>query len=125
MKKRIVCAVLACALLAGILTAGFVTAGSNATAEEGQGRQVSDFFYIQIYDADDQVVTRYKVTLTGMLYNKSREVTDVSFDREFGDECETIYSIDGDMVGVVITHPTEGYLMRVFLLDENGGFVEY
>ena len=29
------------------------------------------------------------------------------------------------MVGVVITHPTEGYLMRVFVLDENGEFVEY
>ena len=64
-------------------------------------------------------------TLTGMLFATSREVTSVTFDHEAGDVCETIHKIDGDMVGVVITHPTEGYLMRVFVLGENGEFVEY
>ena len=124
MKKRILCIVLACALLAGVVTAGVVVSGTNTASEEDRGRQVSDFFYIQIYGDGDQPVTRYKVTLTGTVFNKSREITAVTFDHEFGDVCETVHSIDGDMVGVVITHPTEGYLMRVFLLDENGQFVE-
>ena len=125
MRKRILCIVLACALLAGIVAVGFVTNEPGITSDGDKGRQVSDYFYIQIYGADDQVVARYKVTLTGTLFAKSREVTSVTFDHEAGDVCETIHKIDGDMVGVVITHPTEGYLMRVFVLDENGEFVEY
>ena len=76
------------------------------------------------FDGNDQVVSRYKITLTGTVSAGNREITAVSFDCEFGDVCETIQQIDGDMVGIIITHPTEGYLMRVFVLDENGVFSE-
>ena len=73
MRKRILCIVLACALLAGIVAVGFVTNEPGNTSDGDKGRQVSDYFYIQIYGADDQVVARYKVTLTGTLFAKSRE----------------------------------------------------
>lgn len=123
--KKVVCIILICALLAGTITAGFIAYGPGDNAEADDKRQVSDFFYIQIYDANDRVVSRYKVTLSGTVCAGTREITGVTFNLESGDVCETIQQIDGDMVGIVITHPTEGYLMRVFILDENGVFSEY
>ena len=125
MKKRIFCVILAVLLLGGIVTTGRFTVKPGNADKETESRQVSDYFYIQIYDTNDQVVSKYKVTLSGAVSAGTREITGVSFNLESGDACETIQQIDGDMVGIVITHPTEGYLMRVFVLDENGVFVEY
>ena len=125
MKKRVICMILAVVLLAGIATTGLVTYMPGDTGEENTSRQVSDYFYIQIYDVNDRVVSKYKVTLTGTVSARNREITGVSFELESGDACETIHQIDGDMAGVVVTHPTEGYLMRVFVLEENGEFSEY
>lgn len=124
MKKRVLSMMLVVVLLVGIVTAGSVAYGPAYSDEENQVRQVSDYFYIQIYDTNDQVVSRYKITLTGTVSARNREITGVSFVCEFGDLCETIQQIDGDMVGIIITHPTEGYLIRVFALDENGVFSE-
>ena len=125
MKKRIFCVILAVLLLGGIVSTGLFTDKPGNADKETESRQVSDYFYIQIYDTNDQVVSKYKVTLSGAVSAGTREITGVFFNLESGDACETIQKIDGDMVGIVITHPTEGYLMRVFVLDENGVFVEY
>lgn len=125
MKKRIFCVILAVLLLGGIVTTGLFTDKPGNADKETESRRVSDYFYIQIYDTNDQVVSKYKVTLSGAVSAGTREITGVSFNLESGDACETIQKIDGDMAGIVITHPTEGYLMRVFVLDENGVFVEY
>ena len=123
MKKRVLCIVLVCVLLAGIVTTGFVAYGPANNAEEE--RQVSDYFYIQIYNADNQVASKYKVTLTGTVSGRNRKIDSVDCELEFGDACETVSKINGDMVGILITHPTEGYLVRAFVLNENGEFAEY
>jgi len=125
LKKRICCVILACVILAGIAATGLAAFGPRRASGADDRQQVSDCFYIQIYNANDQVVSRYRVTLTGIVSDRSREITGAAFDHESGDVCQTVHRIDGDMVGIVITHPTEGYLMRVFVLDENGAFVEY
>ena len=104
-------------LLAGTVSAGFIAYNSNHDAEE-----VSDYFYLQIYNSDNQVVSKYRVTLTGMVSSASREITSVSFDLVSGDVCETDYAIDGNGASVTITHPTEGYLLRIFALGASGVF---
>lgn len=88
-------------------------------------QQTFDYFYIQLYNSDDQVVSKYKVTLTGMFSGLSSRITDVAVNYESGDKCETSYSVDGNKVLVTVTHPTEGYLEKTLILNANGTFSGY
>ena len=121
-KKRVLCIILACALLVGVIATGLIAYAPSGDGGATGERQVSDYFYMQIYNGEDQAVSRYKVTLTGTVSGRSREITAVSFICESGDICQTEYELDGDTAYVIITHPTEGYLLRGFILDANGNF---
>lgn len=124
-KKRAICFALACILLVGTISVGLMTYSSNDTfvdSNENNDQQVFDYFYAQIYDSNDQIVSKYKVTLTGTVSNTSREITSVSFSYISGDTCETGYNIDGDTATAFINHPTEGYLAWTFTLSESGVF---
>ena len=85
MKKRIFCVILAVLLLGGIVTTGLFTDKPGNADKETESRQVSDYFYIQMYDINDQVVSKYKVTLSGAVSAGTREITGVSFDLESGE----------------------------------------
>ena len=84
--------------------------------------QVTDCFYLQIYDSEDRIVSKYKITLTGTISDRTAEITSVTCINVSGDLCLSDYIIDGATVCVTITHPTEGKLMRIFALDANGKF---
>ncbi len=84
--------------------------------------EVTDYFFLQIYDSEYQPVTRYKLTLTGMISTTNREIESVAFEHIAGDECELGYEIDGDTVSVMITHSAEGCLLRIFTLNSSGEF---
>ena len=88
-------------------------------------KQISDYFFIQLYNSEDQVAATYKVTLTGMYSGLNSRITDVEVDYESGDKCETSYSVDGNRVVVTITHSTEGYLEKTLILNVNGTFSGY
>lgn len=86
-------------------------------------RQVSEYFYIQIYNDENQAVSKYKITLTGIFSSpRNRRIIDVSVSYEFGDICQTSYNIDGYNVTVTVTHPTEGQFEKFFVLGANGRF---
>lgn len=127
-KKRAVIIALTCMLLAGIISVGFITYTPDTTAVTpyaNDKQQVSDYFYVQIYNSEEQVVSKYKVTLTGMVSSTSRGITSVSFSSVSGDPCETNYDINGDTAYVTITHPTEGCWARIFTLSASGVFSGY
>ena len=86
---------------------------------------VTDDFFLNIYNSEYQTIAEYKVTLTGKISNAGNEIISVSFEHVSGDECEPDYEIDGNIVSVSITHPTEGRLLRILTLDENGVFSVY
>lgn len=86
---------------------------------------VTDDFFLNIYDSEYQTIAEYKVTLTGKISNAGNEIISVSFEHVSGDECDPDYEIDGNTVSVSITHPTEGRLLRILTLDENGVFSVY
>lgn len=86
---------------------------------------VTDDFFLNIYNSEYQTVAEYKVTLTGKISNAGNEIISVSFEHVFGDECETDYEIDGNTVSISITHPTEGSLLRILTLSEDGAFSSY
>lgn len=119
--KKIICMVLACILLVGLISVGFIAYAPDKNDE----REVSDFFYIQLYNSENQVVSKYKVTLTGAVSSTSSEITSVSFSHVLGDPCETDYNIVGNAAVVTVTHPTEGYLDRNFMLSTGGIFSVY
>lgn len=81
---------------------------------------VSEPFTYVIYNSKDQEVSRYIVTINGMITSSSCEITSVTFRRVSGDVCETGYAIDGNKASAVVLHPTEGYLGAVFVLNSNG-----
>lgn len=85
-------------------------------------KQISDYFFIKLYNSEDQVAATYKVTLTGSFSGVSSRIDYVEISYESGDECETSYSVDGNKVVVTVTHPTEGYLEKTLVLNENGTF---
>ena len=84
--------------------------------------EVSDYFYFQIYNSRNQVVAKYKITLTGKITAFSRKITTVTFKWVSGDVCQTEYSIDGNSVYAVVIHPEEGYLDGTFTLNWDGTF---
>lgn len=127
-KKRAICIVLVYMLLIGTISVGIITFASHDTAVTpyaNDKQQVSDYFYLQVYNSEEQIVSKYKVTLTGMVSSISREITSVSFSYVSGDMCETDYDIDGDAAYVTIIHPTEGCLARIFTLSASGVFSGY
>lgn len=89
--------------------------------------QVSDFFYMQIYNSGNQVISKYKVTVTGMVsrVDSERYITSVSFSRISGDTCTTNYSMNGYNATVTLTHPTEGFLNAYITLGTGGSFTIY
>lgn len=117
-RQRTISIVLICVL---IVTAAVIPLRMLLAEEQ----QTSDYFYIQLYNSDDQVVSKYKVTLTGMFSGLSSRITDVKVNYESGDKCETSYSVDGNSVLVTVTHPTEGYLEKTLILNANGTFSGY
>ncbi|MDO5399874.1 MAG: hypothetical protein Q4F17_02695 [Eubacteriales bacterium] len=116
-KQRILCLILACVLLLGAILVP-VLSGLRPESD----RSVSDYFYIQIYGSDDQVVSKYKVNLDGRISGKTREITALTLSLDAGDQCETEYRIDGSDAFVKLTHPVEGYLLRQFTLGADGVF---
>ena len=84
--------------------------------------EVSDYFYFQIKNNSDVVVSTYKVTLTGKVTAFSRKITAVTITYVSGNKCTTSYEIDGNSAYVVVTHPTLGYLDGTFTLNWDGSF---
>ena len=80
---------------------------------------------MQIYNSDDLVASKYKVTLTGTFSGSSSRITNVEIHYESGDKCETSYDVDGNRAVVTVTHTTEGYLKKLFILSANGIFSVY
>lgn len=118
-KKRGMRSVIWILVCAIILSAVIIPISLQFQEEE----EVADYFYVQIYNDADEVVSRYKISLTGTYAGiLSRKITDVSITRESGDVCETSYVIDGYNVTVTIVHPVEGYLEKFFVLGSNGRF---
>lgn len=101
--------------------AKYNTGASPYTLDE---REVSDYFYLQIYNNKNEVVTKYKVTLTGVVsrVNSDRRITSVTFSRVFGDTCVTSYTINGHTATAEITHPIEKYFSACFVLGTGGAF---
>lgn len=89
--------------------------------------QVSDYIYMQIYNDNGQIVSKYKVTMTGMVSRVSSEryITSITFSRVSGDTCSTNYNINGYSAVATITHPTEGYLNAYITLGTGGAFTVY
>lgn len=114
-KKGIIIA-LVCVLLVGFLL--IIPKGSR---NSGGSQEVSDVFYLQIYDDNGQIVSIYQVSLTGEVADEC-EILSVTFDCVTGDECETAYRISGSSVAVTVTHPVYGYLTKNIVLDTDGEF---
>lgn len=94
---------------------------NNVQAEKEQ--KVEDYFYVQIRNDEDAVVSTYKITLTGMFASASnRKITDVVVNYESGDMCQVEYDIEGYNVNIIVTHPTEGTFEKFFVLGANGRF---
>lgn len=109
---------------------GFITGASESpktTTHAYDEYQVSDYFFMQIYNSNNQVISKYKVTLTGMVSRVSsdRRITSVSFSRVNGDSCSTSSNINGYTAVVKITHPIEGSLSAYFTLGSGGSFSVY
>lgn len=127
MKKAI------CMILIGILALGAIAvpahlghaANGSAASQESGSQQVSDYFYVHIYDSQDVVVSKYQILLTGVVSDTGREITSVSFSHISGDSCVTGYVLDGYTAIAVVTHPTEGYVEYNFMLSESGEFTGY
>lgn len=100
---------------------GFITRSTDDATVTPYG-DVSDYFYMQIRNSNNQIVSKYKVSLTGKVSLFSKKITSVSITRESGDVCTTDYSIDGNSAYVIITHPREGYLDGTFTLNSDGSF---
>ena len=95
-RKNLLCLILCCILVAGIIAIpgqfGFTTDVQNkavVTARANDAQSVSDYFYMQIYNIENQIISKYKVTLTGTVSKTRREITSVSFFRVSGDTCTT------------------------------------
>ena len=87
-----------------------------------KNEHVTDYFYLQIYDSEDRVVSKYKVTLSGTISDSSSQITSVICSNVSGDPCQAEYTIDDATACITITHPVEGSLMRTFTLEANGTF---
>ena len=83
---------------------------------------VTDDFFLNIYNSEYQTITEYKVMLTGKISNAGNEIISASFEHISGDECTPDYEIAENVVSVSITHPTEGRLLRILTLNEDGTF---
>ena len=83
---------------------------------------VTDDFFLNIYNSEYQTITEYKVMLTGKISNAGNESISASFEHISGDECTPDYEIAENVVSVSITHPTEGRLLRILTLNEDGTF---
>ena len=87
-----------------------------------KNEHVTDYFYLQIYDSEDQIVSKYKITLIGTISDRSSQIISVRCSNVFGDPCQVEYTIDNTTAYITITHPVEGSLMRTFTLEANGTF---
>ncbi len=89
--------------------------------------QVSDDFYMQIRNNKDQIISKYKLTITGVVsrVNSNRYINSMKFTRVSGDTCSTEYDINGYTASVTITHPVEGRLACNVRLGSGGSFTVY
>lgn len=87
--------------------------------------QVSDDFYMRILNNENQILSKYKVTITGIVsrVNSNRYINSVTFSRVSGDPCSTEYAINGYFASATIIHPVEGYLTFFFRLGSGGSIV--
>lgn len=109
-----------CLILIAVLFFSAIVVPSMILFAEEQ--HISDYFFIQLYNTEDQVVSKYRVTLTGRFSGVSSSIDYVEISHESGDECETSYSVDGNKVVVTVAHPTEGYVENTLVLNVNGTF---
>ena len=124
-RKRTLSIILVCSIIVGIVATGIIILATNKSSNmnnSNTSKEVSDSFYLQIYDDNDNIVAKYEVSLTGIASGKNSKITSVSFSYVAGVECETDYTVEGNIAGVAITHPTEGQLVRVITLNANGEF---
>ncbi len=115
MRKKLLCAILAFALLAGAVSAVILSQPTGS-------REVSDYFFVQLYSADDQILSKYKISLTGTISGSERFILSVTPSHESGDECRTECTITGYNAVVTVTHPTQGYWEYRFILNTDGTF---
>ena len=89
--------------------------------------QVSDDFYMQILNNKDQILSCYKLTITGVVsrVNSNRYINSMKFSHVSGDTCSTEYAINGYTASATIIHPVEGYLTFYFRLGSGGSFTVY
>lgn len=127
--KRVWCIVLASILVVSVIVVPVLSAylpqNSGIMVNKNDGMQVSDYFFIQMYNGEEQIVSKYQVTLKGIVSSKDRRITSVSFSHTSGDVCDMTYVISGNTVVVTMTHPEEGALERNFILSSNGAFSGY
>lgn len=115
MRKKILCTILAFVILAGTVLAVIISRPVST-------RDVSDYFFVQIYDTDDQILSKYKVTLTGTVSGSDRSILTAVPTYESGNECQTEARITGYNAVITITHPTQGYWEYRFILNADGTF---
>lgn len=106
---------------------GFITSKPNESTVSpyiADERQVSDYFYLQIYGDNNKLISKYKVTVTGMVsrVGSNRYITSVEFSRRYGDACLTTHEITGYTALAIIEHPVEGYLGAHITLGSGGTF---
>lgn len=109
----------------GIITVEQDTAAVAAyddNADVAPLNEVSDYFFFQIKNNNDVVVSTYQVKLTGKITAFSRKITAVKITYVSGNTCTTSYEINGNSAYVVVTHPTLGYLDGTFTLNWDGSF---
>lgn len=112
-----------CFILIAVLVVSVIVVPSVLLFAEEQ--HISDYFFVQLYNTEDQIVSKYKVALTGRFSGLSSSIDYVEIMHESGDECETSYSIDGNKVVVTVAHPIEGYVEKTLVLNANGTFSGY
>ena len=127
--KRVWCIVLASILAISVIAVPLLSAylpqNQGVTADKNDGMPVSDYFFIQMYDEEKQVISKYQVTLTGIVSIEDSRITSVSFSHISGDVCDVTHDISGNTVVVTMTHHKEGALERNFILSSDGTFSGY
>lgn len=90
-------------------------------------RQVSETFYIRLYDDNDVIITKYKITIVGMVsrVNSDRYITSVEFKRVSGAVCETDAAIKGYVASATVAYSEDIFFTAYFTLGTGGSFTVY
>lgn len=103
---------------------GIITYANTASdaSEVSSGSVVSDYFYMQILNNDDQVVSKYEIVLRGKVTDTGSTITNLGINYVSGTRCTQDWSVNGNTAYVAITHPALGTFDALFILGEDGVF---